>query len=426
MTKTLFTNVMIWDATGRDPYAGEVLVRGERIHAVAEAGTELARRGAEVIDAGGATLMPGLVEGHAHIGYRGEVTLQDIGAIPPEEHTLISMHNARTLLDAGFTSAYSGAAAKLRLDVVIRNEIEAGKIPGPRLRAASPEITSTAGLGDVRQAHQDRESVVLYADGPQEIRRVCRRCIREGVDQLKINVSGDNFVLGAEGERTVMFEDEVASAVAVARAHGAMINAHARTAEAVKRAVRSGVDVVYHADYADEEALDMLEEAKDRVFLGPAIGFTYGAAHEAEAWGMTRDSVEEKGLLERIESAQRVYGEALKRGIRVVIGGDYGFPWTPQGAQARDLAHFVELFGYSPSQALLCATSVGGELMGRGNEIGQIRPGYLADLLLVDGDPTADVRILMDRENVIAVMKGGTFHRAPDPGTVTAGNRRAA
>ena len=158
------------------------------------------------------------------------------------------MHNVRTLLDAGFTSAYSGAAAKMRLDVVIRNEIEVGLIPGPGMRAASPEITNTSGLGDIRQEHQHRESLVLFADGPEEIRRVCRRCIREGVDQLKINISGDNFVLGATSERTIMFEDEIAEAVAVARSHGAMVNAYARTAESVKRAVRGGVDVIYHAD----------------------------------------------------------------------------------------------------------------------------------------------------------------------------------
>jgi imidazolonepropionase-like amidohydrolase len=427
MTAMLITNVMIWDGTGRDAYRGEITVEGERIESIAEADEKLPRDGMAVVDGGGATLMPGLVEGHAHISYRGrETTFADLGAIPAEEQTLISMHNARTLLDAGFTSAYSGAAAKMRVDVVIRNEIESGRIPGPRLRAASPEITNTSGLGDIRQSHQYRDSVVLFADGPEEMRRVCRECIREGVDQIKINVSGDNFVLGARGERTIMFEDEIAEAVSVARSHGAMINAHARTAEGVKRAVKGGVDVIYHADYCDEEALDLLEEAKDRVFLGPAIGFTYGAAHEAEAWGMTRAVVEEKGLFERIESGCRVYDEARKRGIRVVIGGDYGFPWTPQGAQARDLEHFVNLFGYSPTFALQCATKVGGELMGRGDEIGQIHPGYLADLLLVTGDPTVDVRILKDQSNIVGVMKGGSFHRTPDPGIGALKDRRAA
>jgi imidazolonepropionase-like amidohydrolase len=415
VTAVVFAGAAVWDGSGRASFPGEVRVEGNRIVAVAAGNERLPRDGATEVDAAGATLMPGLVEGHAHIGYRGEHTFADIGAIPPEEHTLISMHNARILLDAGFTSAFSGAAAKLRLDVVIRNEIDAGRIPGPRFRAASPEITSTAGLGDIRQVHQDRESVVLYADGVEEMRRMCRRCIREGVDQIKINISGDNFVLRARGERTIMFDDEIAAAVDVARAHGAMVLAHARTAESVKRAVRAGVDVIYHADYTDEEGLDLLEAARDRVFLGPAIGFTWGAAHEAAAWGMDAAAVAERGLPERLESAARVYGEALRRGIRVVIGGDYGFPWTPQGRQARDITHFVDLFGYSPGEALTCATRVGGELMGMGDDLGLVRPGFLADLLLVRGDPLADVRVLQDPGNLLAIMQDGKFHKAPDP-----------
>ena len=107
------------------------------------------------------------------------------------------MHNARLLLDHGFTSVYAAASAKPRLDVVIRNEVNAGRIPGPRIRAASPEITVTAGLGDERRLHLHRESFALIADGVDEIVRVCRTCIREGVDNLKINISGDEFVSAA-------------------------------------------------------------------------------------------------------------------------------------------------------------------------------------------------------------------------------------
>jgi len=100
-----------------------------------------------------------------------------------------------------------------------------------------------------------------------------------------------------------------------------------------------------------------------------------------------------------------------KRGIRVVIGGDYGFDVTPQGANAKDLEHFVKLFGYSPSEALGCATRVGGELMGMGDELGQVREGYLADLLLVDGDPLADVSILQRQERLVGIMQNGEFHK---------------
>ena len=112
-----------------------------------------------------------------------------------------------------------------------------------------------------------------------------------------------------------------------------------------------------------------------------------------------------------LELSCRTYHELRKRGVRVVIGGDYGFAWTPQGTNARDLEHFVNLFGYSPAEALRCATEIGGAMMGL--DTGVVREGYLADLLLVDGDPTRDVRILQDRDRIAMIMKDGVFHKHP-------------
>ncbi len=142
---------------------------------------------------------------------------------------------------------------------------------------------------------------------------------------------------------------------------------------------------------------------------------------------MTREAVEEKGLFERLESAHRVYDEARKRVIRAVIGGDYGFPWAPQGRQARDIEHFVELFGYPPPH-MPCSVppGFGSELMGRGDELGLLQPGFLADLLIVSGDPVADIRILQDQSKIVAVIKGGVFHREPEPGARAHKGRRAA
>ena len=112
-----------------------------------------------------------------------------------------------------------------------------------------------------------------------------------------------------------------------------------------------------------------------------------------------------------LDKACETYHALRKRGVRVVIGGDYGFAWTPQGTNARDLEHFVNLFGYAPAEALVCATKIGGQMMGE--ELGQVREGYLADLLLVDGDPTRDVRILQDRGRIAMIMKDGAFHKHP-------------
>ncbi|MBV8702954.1 MAG: amidohydrolase family protein, partial [Acetobacteraceae bacterium] len=196
-------NAMVFDGTGAERFPADVVVRGNRIWRVAPAGTSLDTSGCESIDAAGLTLMPGMTEGHAHLSFCGARTNTDLGDIPPEEHILATMRNAELLLDHGFTSAYSAASAKIRLDIVIRNEIDAGLLNGPRLRASSPEITVSGGLGDETRLHQQRSSFGLVADGPDEVRRATRLCIREGADNVKLNISGDDFVNPAKGAMTV-------------------------------------------------------------------------------------------------------------------------------------------------------------------------------------------------------------------------------
>lgn len=407
MSRILFKNARVWDGTGAAAYPADVLVENDRIGAVARSLGQLEAAGAEIVDAKGMTLMPGMVEGHAHITFINAARPTDIGDTPPEEHTLIAARNARLLLDSGFTSAYSAASAKLRIDVVIRNAIEAGDLPGPRLRACGPEITVTGGLGDERKAHQFRDSFAIVADGPVEVTKLARLCVREGVDSIKLNISGDDFTSRGAPPRTVMSEAEILAGVTVARDYGRMVNAHCRAAESVKRAVRCGVDVIYHCEHVDEEALDLLESVKDRVFVGPAIGLLQAAALEAPA-GTFHPGVKRSFNL-GLEAASRAYPEMKKRGVRVVIGGDYGFARTPQGENARDIEHFVRHLGYSPSEALVCATRYGAELMGI--EAGLVREGCLADLLLVDGDPVADVRVLQDRNRIVGIWKGGAAHK---------------
>ena len=407
MTRILFSNCRVWDGLGMPAYPADVLVEGERIRTVATDRGQLDPAGAEVIDANGMTLMPGLVEGHSHITFINAARATDIGDTPPEEHTLIAARNARILLDHGFTSAYSAASAKLRIDVVIRNAIEAGELPGPRLRACGPEITVTGGLGDDRRAHQFRDSFAIFADGPTEVTKIARSCIREGVDSIKLNISGDDHTRTGGLPRTVMSVEEIQAGVTVAHDFYRKVNAHCRAAEAVKRAVRCGVDVIYHCEHADEEALDLLELVKDRVFVGPAIGLLHAAVHEVPAEAL--HSGVRQGLELGLAAAARTYPEMKKRGIRVVIGGDYGFAHTPHGENARDIAHFVNYLGYTPQEALVCATRHGAALMGI--EAGQVREGFLADLLLVDGDPVADVNILRNKDRLVAILKGGETYK---------------
>lgn len=411
MKPVLFRGASIWDGSGAAAFPGDVLVEGGRIKAVAPAPERVAVNGATVIEARGRTLMPGLVEGHAHISFGGAVNDSDLGNIPPEEHVLLTVRNAKTLLDHGFTSAYSAATSKLRLDVVIRNAVNAGEFPGPRIRAGSPEITVTGGLGDERKAHMYFESFGLIADGVEEITKAVRLCCREGVDNIKLNISGDDLSPAAHGGLTVMTEEEIQTAVNVARDFGKRVNCHARAAESVKRAVRCGVDVIYHCESADEEAIDMLESAKDRIFVGPAIGIIYSTLYEGEKFGFYRDSEVGRKMQRTIDTTAAVYTELRKRGVRVLIGGDYGFAQSPQGDNARDLKHFVDLLGFSPSEALQCGTRIGGQVMGMGDELGQIKAGYIADLLLVDGDPLKDLDLVVHEKNLHVIMKEGMLYK---------------
>src|SRR5918993_552940 len=152
MAPSLITNVRIFDGTGREPFAGEVLVDGPRISAVSTGALSPRPREAVVIDGRGGTIMPGLVEAHAHLSFP-DLFSEAITRLPVEEHMLITVRNARTMLDCGYTSAFSAASGKTRLDVVLKREIEAGRVPGPRLLANGPEITVTGGLGDTNALH---------------------------------------------------------------------------------------------------------------------------------------------------------------------------------------------------------------------------------------------------------------------------------
>ena len=412
MADCLITNVRILDGTGREPFAGSVRVEGSRIAEVSPVPTA-PRPGERTIDGRGATLMPGLVEPHAHLSF-ADVGSLDLTRLPVEEHLLATIRNARTMLDAGYTSALSAAAAKPRLDVVLRREIDAGRVPGPRLLANGPEITVTGGLGDSNLLHlpyHETPTFCWVADGPDAIRRVCRLLAREGVDLLKLNLSGDLGTSAWSSELTPMTDAEVAAAIEVARAGQLRVCAHCRSGDSVRMAVRHGIEVIYHANYCDERALDALEGARDRVFVAPALGITYNLSQANGQWGVTPERVQafERELAASVETI----GRMRRRGIRVLPGGDYGFVYTPHGTYARDLWLFVKVLGFSPMEALVAATKLGGEIMGRPGELGLVQAGALADLLLVEGDPLADIAILQDRTAIRMIMKDGALHKSP-------------
>lgn len=406
MGRILFTNVAIFDGSGAPPYPGEVAVEDARIAAVAPASAPLDRSGAAVVDGGGATLMPGMVEAHAHLSWPcayDRIILDK--TIPPEEHLLITARNARITLDHGFTSAYSAGSLGTRFEIALRDEIEGGWLPGPRLKASSIERAPGAVFG-IPQTHDEG-----HGRGAQAMRAYIKSCADLGLDSVKLLLSGDDNFTPNGSQELAYDEDEIAAAGDEARKRGIWLACHAQAAEAVKLGVRHGFRVLYHCSYADAEALDMLEAKKAEIFVAPAVGLAHGAIHADPSLKLPPALVARGHKILALQRA--LVPELRRRGVRVLPGGDYGFPHTPIGRNARDLQYFVEDFGFTPEAALMAATKWGGEIMGMGDELGLVKEGYLADLLLVDGDPTADIAIMQDQARLLMVMKNGTYHKAP-------------
>lgn len=413
--RVLFRNVSILDSTGADPYPGDVLVENDRIAAVG-AVTPGQARGARVIEGRGRTLMSGLCDAHTHFTWNNSADLDGLGELPVEEHLLFAIESARTYLDSGYTMCVGAASAKPRLDVVCRDVINAGRFPGPRYLANGPEVAVTGGALI--------KSISWFADGPEEMRKTVRRLVDIGVDQIKLSMTGEEITGTKHAYDTYFSDEELAAAVTEAHRNGIRVCTHARSAESVKMCVRHGVDIIYHASYTDEEGMDLLEANKDWVFVAPGLNWLVATLYEAESFGFPQEAAEAVGYKKELETAEAGLREMHRRGIRVLPGGDYGFAWTPHGTYARDLQHFVERLGFTPMEAILSATAMGGEIMMAPHELGKVAPGYLADLLLVDGNPIADISILQDHRKLNMIMKNGLFHKespadeapAPDAG----------
>lgn len=403
----LIINARIFDGSGSDRFAGEVLIEGNQIAQVARSPGTISRDGCDLIDAEAMTLMPGMVESHAHLSFPSTVDYvvprRDLSV---EERVLRTAHTARTLLDAGFTSAYSGGSYNARAEVVLRDAIAAGWLAGPRLKACSYEKNAAGAQPDRKLAYRgvahrepDTAGVSAFVSEMADL----------GVDAVKFVMTGESGVVPGTSRSLQFFDEEIAAASAVAHARGIPLSGHCHSAEAVKMAVRHGFRAIYHCTWADDEAVDLLEAHRGELFVSPSPGINYANCYEGEAFGVTQAVAREQEQFETLERVSQVMPKLKRRGVRVLPGGDYGFPWNPNGKNARDLDLFVRLFGFSAPETLRAATKEGGELMGL--RVGEVRSGFLADLLLVDGNPLDDITLLQQRSRLMMIMQDGKLHK---------------
>lgn len=407
----LFKNVQVIDGNRDKPFPADVLVQNGEISTVKEGGG-LQESADRIIEGKGRTLMSGLCDAHTHLSWNSTGDLEKIASMKLEEHMLVCVETARIMIDQGYTMAVGAASAKQRLDVVIRDAINAGQFPGPRYLANGQELATPAGV-----LFPGATNVV---SGVEEIRRKVRELCGMGVDLVKVIQSGESITERVWAKDDYFTDEEIAVIVEEAHRVGRRVATHARSAESCAKAVRHGVDILYHMSYIDDATMDLLEQRKDSVFVAPGLHWLIATLEEADVFGYPQSQAELVGYAEELEASIAGLKEMHRRGIKVLPGGDYGFAWTPHGTNARDLQHFVERLGFTPMEAIRSATVYGGEIM-QDAKLGNVLPGFHADLLLVDGDPLTDIAILQDKSKLVGIMKGGEFHKDPDVSDFIAG-----
>ena len=241
------------------------------------------------------------------------------------------------------------------------------------------------------------------------MRRTVRTLIKYGVDSIKLNLSGEE-ITGMGAEETPMSEEEVAMAASEAKCRNKVLSAHARSSGSVKQCVRHGIQNIYHASFADEEALDMLEAHKDRHFVAPGIAWLINTARNAGNGASSPGTKVAMPTSANSKCVSRPEKDAPARNP-CLIGGDYGFAWTPQGTNAKDIENFVDMLGFSPMEASRLRQSTAARSWAWANELGLVVKAIWPTSCLIDGDPVANVRILQDKARILAIMKDGSSTR---------------
>ncbi|HEX3930438.1 MAG TPA: amidohydrolase family protein [Nocardioides sp.] len=384
-----------------------LVVEGERIAGVVSASdlpSDLPVR-----DLPGHTVLPGLVDCHSHqigeedSGHGYTELLTRTGA----QEAMSGVRNARATLEAGFTSVRDVGTYRAFVDVALRDAIDAGWTPGPRMMVAGAYVSCYGGGGDIAGLAPDAEHLVPaelrvgVVSTVDDVRRVVRRILYGGADLVKLIATGS--VMSDNGDPGVpeLTEEQIRAAVEEAALHGAHVAAHAHGAEGIKRAVRAGVHSIEHGSLMDDEGVAMMAESGTWL-----VADIYGGDYIAEIG--RRDGWRADVLRKNDDTTQTqraAFEKCLAAGVRIAYGTDSGI--YPHEFAARQLAYHVR-HGQSPLDAIRSATTRAAELMGWQERIGRLEPGWYADLVAVAGDPLADVRLL---EDVRFVMKGGQVVR---------------
>ena len=405
---TVITNGTVVDGTGADAIPNGCVVSKDGRIAYAGAAVDAPDTppDTEKIDANGGTIMPGLVEAHFHATYFNIRTLEDLDIKYPVEYvSLLASVNCRLALECGYTAARSGGCL-FNVDYWLKNAIDNDLIPGPRLASSGREICSAGGLMDWNPEFRKigMEGLVFIINGVDDARRAVRALVKDGIEWVKTYPTGDAAAPDVNDHHTLcMTFEEMHAVVQTAHNHNLKVTGHCRATEGIKNALRAGYDSLEHGTFMDDEALDLLLERD--VPVVPALYFEKASVDKGPDFGLSQAVID--GHQETLDGGGESALKILRAGGRVGMGGDYGFGWNPHGDYAKELTWFTKAVGFTPLETIMCATKTGAEIMGRGDDFGTLEAGKLADVLVVDGNVLADISILEERKNLIAVLQGG-------------------
>lgn len=407
---TVVKNGQLVDGTGKPaiPNATVIVQDGRITYAGPAEAAPQTPPDARVIDAKGGTIMPGLVEAHFHATYFNIQELQDLDIKYPVEYvSMLTAVNAKLALECGYTAARSGGCL-FNVDVWLKKAIENDLIAGPRLATSGREICSAGGLMDWNPEFRKigMEGLVFIINGVEDARSAVRALVKDGIEWVKTYPTGDAASPDTNDHHTLcMTFEEMNAVVQTAHNHKLKVTGHCRATQGIKNALRAGYDCIEHGTFIDDEGLELL--LKRDVPCVPALYFEKASILRGPEFGLPQSVID--GHQETLDGGTASALRILRAGGRIGLGGDYGFGWNPHGDYAREISFFVKDVGFTPLEAIMCATKTGAEIMGRSTEFGTVEAGKLADLLIVDGDVLNDIALLEDRSRFIAVMQGGVI-----------------